>query len=44
MAKTFKKNKTGAKAVSYICRNNGECSYCNSNRLYKTLKKLNIKI
>ena len=28
------------KSVDKNCRNNGSCSYCKSNRLYKTLKKL----
>ena len=39
MSRTIKRKKTGSKAVSHICRNNGECAYCNKNRLYKNLKK-----
>lgn len=30
--------KTGAKAVSFSCRNNGTCPYCTSNRTYKNTK------
>lgn len=28
-----------AKAVDHTCRNNGSCSYCKENRLYKNKKK-----
>lgn len=40
MSKTIKHKKTGAKAVSHHCRNNGTCSWCLGNRMYKHLKKL----
>ena len=38
MSRTFKKKKTGAKAVSHSCRNNGTCPWCYGNRMYKHLK------
>lgn len=40
MSKTIKKNKTGAKAISHQCRNNGTCPWCYSNRMYKHLKRI----
>ncbi len=40
MSRTIKQNKTGGKAVSHKCRNNGDCSYCNNNRQYSSLKKI----
>jgi len=35
VSRTKRKPKTGAKAVSHQCRNNGECDYCKSNKLHK---------
>ena len=40
MSRTVKKKKTGAKAVSHQCRNNGTCPWCYGNRMYKHLKRL----
>lgn len=40
MSRTTKQKKTGGKAVSSHCQNNGSCSYCYSNRLIHTLKEL----
>lgn len=40
MSRTIKKKKTGAKAVSRQCSNNGSCPWCYGNRMYKHLKKL----
>lgn len=40
MARTKKHKLTGAKAVSTRCRNNGTCSHCKKNRLYKNLKRI----
>lgn len=40
MSKTVRKKKTGAKAISHQCRNNGPCSYCKENRTHKNLKKM----
>ncbi len=40
MSRTIKQKKTGAKAVSHSCRNNGTCSYCTDNRLHKSKVKL----
>jgi len=40
MSRTVKQKKTGGKAVSHQCRNNGECSYCNKNRLQNSNRKL----
>lgn len=40
MSRTIKQKKTGGKAVSHSCRNNGTCSYCTDNRLHKHNKKL----
>jgi len=39
MSRTRKKPKTGAKAVSHSCSNNGTCAYCLSNRMHKHNKK-----
>lgn len=30
----------GAKAVDSTCRNHGSCSYCQNNRSYKNMKRL----
>lgn len=40
MSRTIKKKKTGAKAVSHSCRNNGTCPVCFGNRMYKHLKRM----
>ena len=40
MSRTIKQKKTGAKAVSHSCRNNGTCPYCFGNRMYKHLKRM----
>lgn len=40
MSRTVKQKKTGAKAISHSCRNNGTCPICYGNRMYKNLKKL----
>jgi hypothetical protein len=40
MSRTIKKPKTGAKAVSSRCCNNGTCDYCLSNKMHKHNKKL----
>jgi hypothetical protein len=40
MSRTIKQKKTGAKAVSHQCRNNGPCPYCFGNRMYKHLKRM----
>lgn len=37
--KDKRKPKTGAKAVSSRCRNNGTCQYCLSNRTHKNIKR-----
>ena len=37
--KDWRKNKTGGKSVSHSCRNNGNCNYCTSNRIYKNKKR-----
>ena len=38
--KEHRKPYTGAKAVSKHCRNHGVCEWCQSNRQYKNLKKM----
>ena len=38
--KEHRKKFRGAKAVDRMCRNHGGCSYCTSNRLYRTKKKI----
>jgi hypothetical protein len=40
MSRTIKKKKTGAKAISHSCRNNGPCGWCFGNRMYKHLKRM----
>ncbi len=40
MSRTIKRKKTGAKAVSHQCRNNGTCPWCFRDRMYKNLKRL----
>lgn len=40
MSRTKKHPFTKAKAVSKQCRNNGNCSWCRGNRIYKNEKKL----
>lgn len=40
MSRTIKHKKTGAKAVSWHCRNHGECEWCRRNRTYNTLRDL----
>lgn len=40
MSRTRKHKKTGAKAVSWHCRNHGECEWCRRNRTYNTLRDL----
>ena len=40
MSRTKKHKKTGAKAVSWHCRNHGECEWCRRNRTYNTLRDL----
>ena len=40
MSRTKKQKKTGGKAVSFHCRNNGACSYCYNNRYHKHLVKI----
>ena len=40
MSRTIKQKKTGGKAVSHSCKNNGTCSYCTDNRLYKNNKRI----
>ena len=40
MSRTIKQKKTGAKAVSHQCRNNGSCPWCYGNRMYKHLKRI----
>jgi len=40
MSRTTKKAKTGAKAVSSRCCNNGSCDYCLGNKMHKHNKKL----
>ncbi len=40
MSRTIKQKKTGAKAKSHRCRNNGSCSWCVEDRTYKNLKKM----
>lgn len=40
MSRTKKHKKTGAKAVSWHCRNHGECELCRRNRTYNTLRDL----
>lgn len=34
MSRTIKRKKTGAKAFSHRCRNNGSCDYCKENRVF----------
>ena len=38
--KEFRKPYRGAKAVDCSCRNNGDCPYCYSNRMYKNIKEI----
>lgn len=40
MSRTKRQKKTGAKAVSWHCRNHGECDWCRTNRTYNTLRDL----
>jgi hypothetical protein len=40
MSRTIKQKKTGGKAVSHNCRNNGTCPYCTDNRLHKNNKRI----
>lgn len=40
MARTIKQKLRGAKAVSRQCRNHGNCSYCENNRLHRHNKKM----
>lgn len=45
--KEFRKPYRVAKAVDCSCRNNGDCPYCYSNRMYKNIKeieKINIRL
>ena len=34
MSRTYRKQKTGAKAFASHCRNHGSCSYCQDNRTH----------
>lgn len=38
--KDWRKSKTGGKAVSHSCRNNGNCPWCTSNRTIKNKKRI----
>lgn len=38
--KEKRKGYRGSKSVSCRCRNNGSCSWCRNNRLYKNIKRL----
>jgi len=38
MSRTVKKAKTGAKAISSMCCNNGTCDYCLGNKMHKHKK------
>ena len=40
MSRTIKQKKTGGKAVSHQCWNNGGCPVCEGNRLHKHNKKM----
>ena len=39
MGKDKRKKKTGGKAVAKSCQNNGDCSYCRSNRTINNQKR-----
>lgn len=39
MSRTRKHRLTGGKAVSYSCRNHGDCPWCKGNRTYNAQKK-----
>lgn len=40
MSRTIRHSLTGAKARFHSCRNNGECSYCTSNRTYRSIREI----
>ena len=40
MSRTSKKPYTGSKRFDTTCRCHGGCSYCYSNRMYNTIKKI----
>lgn len=40
MSRTYKKKKTGGKATTYSCRNNGTCPWCTRNRTISTLRRM----
>ena len=42
--KEHRKEYHGAKAICKSCRNGGSCEWCQMNRQYKNLKKMQISI
>ena len=42
--KEHRKEYRGAKAIDKSCRNGGSCEWCQMNRQYKNLKKMQISI
>ena len=38
--KEHRKPYTGSKAIDHTCRNHGGCTWCEENRKYKTVKKI----
>lgn len=40
MSRTYKQKKTGGKATTYSCRNNGTCPWCTRNRTISTLRRM----
>jgi len=38
--KEHRKPYTGSKAIDHTCRNYGGCPWCEENRKYKTIKKI----
>ena len=40
MSRTIKRKKTGSKAFTWSCRNNGTCPWCTRRRTYRSLREL----